>query len=227
MAEPAERIPPGVLVEGRAQLARLERLVPVELEVGDLRALALLDLHRDLHRAGDALHRLDDRLHLHVGEELLLVLAADAASGSGDLRLAVRIAVLQLGELGDLALVPVVAALHGERALEAHLVLHDVGDVDAVQALLGLHHDVVERARVAQRPHVARALRRIVLVAHLDLAARGGIAHVLHVTVGGLHRNGRHLRRRRHARHGQRHGQNHSLHRIFLAVLTSLPSSTT
>ena len=217
--EPPERIPPRVLLERLAQLALLHALNALELEVADLDARALDDLHRDLHGVRGPLDRLDARRHAHVGEELPLVGRLDAPGRRRDLGLAVGIAVAQLGEVLDLAHAPVVVARHVERTLEAPLARHDVGDRHAVRGLLGPHRDVLELVRVAQRAHVARALLRIVLVARLHRAAGEHVARVL-AAVGQLHLDRRHLRGMRRER-GHRQADQQSFHSRF-----PLPSSS-
>ena len=227
VAEPAPWIPPRIIVEGGAQRIGVileptlgipprvlleDRVLPPEHEGVNLLPGPLLDVHRHVHGAGEVLDRLEPVRDLHVREEFLLVRALDPARRRLEVGLAVRIAVLQLRERRDLRTRPVVVAVHVERTLEAELWSHDVGYVDALGPMLGLEDDVVVLAHVAQRAHVARALLRVELVAHLHLAASDHVARVQVRPVGHLHRDRRHLRRLRHARDRQKRRQKRYFH---------------
>ena len=197
VAEPAEGIPPGVLVEGRAEIVRVDGIVALEREVVDLPALALGDVHRHAHGAGRVRDRLEAVADLHVGEELLLVGALHAASRRFEVSVAVRVSVLQLGERGDLRHRPVVVARHAKRPLEPQLGRDHVRDVYAPRPVLRADGDVLVLAGVSQRADVARALLGVVIVANLHLAPSRDVAGDVRA-VGHLHRDGRHFRRLYH-----------------------------
>jgi len=175
ICKPTDRIPPWERTEGFTQSVSFDIRVSLEKVLVDLAPFALINDHGNAYRSVRAYNRLDNWRNLNVWKLLLAVLVANTVCGGCKIGLAIRVAVLEVGKLGDLGCVPIVVALAVQRTVVSRFGRNHIYDVNTAVDMLGLDRYVFVFTCVTKSLYVTGASRRIIFSPRLYFTACGHV----------------------------------------------------